>query len=363
MGGVLRSDSLFGHLTRMFGGQPENVATEALNYILNRSSVARRAFLQFARQADVELPDALLFRTQAVGGDQAIPDLVGADSGSRQVLIVEAKFWAGLTDRQPVAYLKRLPEQADGLLLFIAPAKRFETLWPELLRRCQKASAAIEQSPDDIATDDLRTKRIGPTRTLALTSWRAMLAYILRALETEGEYRAASDVQQLQGLCERMDSGAFLPLRSEELTSDTGVRIRQYCDIVNEVTRRAIAEGVVSVQGLRATAGDGWFLRYVKLPDIPGSLFSVRFDADCWAKWRATPLWLGFHTHREVRRWQKEALASLEIEQPPRLIVNGTNFLVPLHMPTGTEKQEVVSAVFEQVKEVAKLLRDYERAK
>lgn len=56
----MQYDSLFGHLASR-SGHPENVATDALNYILNRSSVARRAFLEYARQADVELPDTLMF--------------------------------------------------------------------------------------------------------------------------------------------------------------------------------------------------------------------------------------------------------------------------------------------------------------
>jgi hypothetical protein len=38
----------------MFTASPENVATEALNYILNRSSVAKHAFLQYCKQAELE---------------------------------------------------------------------------------------------------------------------------------------------------------------------------------------------------------------------------------------------------------------------------------------------------------------------
>ncbi len=154
----MQHDSLFGHLTGMFSSHPENVATEALNYILNHSSVAQRAFLQFVAQANVELPDTLLFRTQAVGDDDAIPDLVGTDSEARQVFLIEAKFWAGLTDNQPVTYLKRLPSQADGLLLFIAPALRFDTLWTELLRRCKNEDVA-EQSHNG-ATEEFRAIKI-----------------------------------------------------------------------------------------------------------------------------------------------------------------------------------------------------------
>ena len=42
--------SLFGHLVRQFTTFQENLATEALNYILARSLVARHALIQFIAQ-------------------------------------------------------------------------------------------------------------------------------------------------------------------------------------------------------------------------------------------------------------------------------------------------------------------------
>lgn len=44
-------------------------------------------------------------------------------------LLVELKFWAGLTDNQPVAYLKKLPTDCHSALLEVAPARRIESLW------------------------------------------------------------------------------------------------------------------------------------------------------------------------------------------------------------------------------------------
>jgi hypothetical protein len=349
----VQRDSLFGHLASR-SGQPENVATEALNYILNRSSVARRAFLQYAKQADVELPDTLLFRTQATGSDNAIPDLVGTDSESRQVFLIEAKFWAGLTDNQPVAYLKRLPAQVDGLLLFIAPALRFDTLWSELLRRCHNENVAVEESHNDIA-QDFRAVRVGPNHALAITSWRAILEYILRTLENGGEHSVASDVQQLQGLCERMDSHAFLPLSSAELTSNTGARIVQYCEIVDEATREAVAAGFASTEGLSYTRGAAYYGRYLLLA---GNQCLLHFSGELWGRLRATPLWLRID-HLQSKPWIKDALASLEREQPPRLISHGGYLLVPIELLTGAEKQAVVSDVSEQMEKVAKLLHDH----
>lgn len=350
----MQSDSLFGHLA-VKSSHPENVATDALNYILNRSKVAHRAFLNYVRQADVDLPDGLLFRTQGAGDDNAVPDLVGTDAKSRQVFLGEAKFWAGLTSNQPVTYLKRLPTEVDGLLLFIAPVRRFDTLWAELLRRCQNEGFAVEQPREDMAKE-FRAIKIESTRTLAITSWRAILLYILRALETEGEHDAASDVKQLQGLCNRMDSDAFLPLRAEELTSDTGRRIVQYCQIVDEAIEQAVAAGFASKANLRPTSRAAFSGRYFLLAE---RLCHLQFNGDLWGRLRATPLWLCVY-HDQVAPWIKDALVSLEREQPSRLLPAREHFLIPIDLPIGVEKQEVVSDVCDQMKEVAQLLREYE---
>ena len=324
--------------------------------MLNSSAVAKRAFLRYVAQTKVQLPGTLHFRTQAVGEDNAIPDLVGKDSESREVLLVEAKFWAGLTGNQPVTYLRRLPGEADGLLLFVAPARRFDTLWAELLQRCRNEDFAVEQSQNDIA-GELRAIEVGTRHTLALTSWRAILAYMLRALETEGERQTASDVQQLQGLCERMDSGAFLPLRAEELFSDTGRRIVQYCQIVEEVVREAEAAGVASTKGLRPTSSAAFYGRDFRLA---GHQCHLSFNGVLWGRLRDTLLWLRLD-HLQSKLWLRDTLVDLERKQPPHLIPGGNELFVPITLPTGVEKQEVVSAVVEQLMKVDKLLRDYER--
>ncbi len=81
----MQSDSLFGYLAARLSTHPENLATEALNYILNRSLTARHAFLRYARQANLALPSALVVQTQMSGDDKAIPDLVGLDEEGHQV--------------------------------------------------------------------------------------------------------------------------------------------------------------------------------------------------------------------------------------------------------------------------------------
>ena len=42
--------------------------------------------------------------------------------------MVESKFWAPLTPNQPIGYLRRLPVDREGMVLFIAPEGRYGTL-------------------------------------------------------------------------------------------------------------------------------------------------------------------------------------------------------------------------------------------
>jgi hypothetical protein len=58
---MTQSDRLFGHLALRFGVHPENLATDALTYILQSTPTARRALIETARTTGVELPDELSF--------------------------------------------------------------------------------------------------------------------------------------------------------------------------------------------------------------------------------------------------------------------------------------------------------------
>jgi hypothetical protein len=282
-----QGQTLFAYLATRFAQHPENLATESLHYVLVRSAVARTALRRFIAQADVTLPDSLLYRTQAGCEDGTIPDLVGIDDVGREVLLLEAKFWAGLTDRQPIDYLNRLPTTVPGLLLFVAPARRFATLWPELVSRCKMAGVPLE--PLKETGLGLLVVKVGNQRTLALASWSSLLGSLLVAMESEGETAAASDARQLIGLCERMDNESFLPVRSEELASSHGRRILDFCQLVDDVVDLAEESGLVSTDKLRASGGHGWYARNIWLAGC-GCL--LKFSARDWASERETPLWL-----------------------------------------------------------------------
>jgi len=335
-----------------FSSHPENIATESLHYILNRpSSRAKQAFIKYLQQTGVILPNDLIFQTQkGIEEDQAIPDLIGNDANGHSVVIVEAKFWAGLTAHQPITYLKQLPEHNDGILLFVAPAKRFRTLWRDLLSRCKDGLNDNIDLLDTTRTEEFWTVRINNHHVLALVSWRSLLSYVDNALKIAGETEAVSDVLQLHGLCARMDSNAFLPLRSEELTADIGRRIVQYNQLVSDLQAQARQEGY-EPGSLQGGYGRTFSLKF------HGHTVSFGFNPFCWEKLHSTPLWLHIGKENEIPVSIRKALEILERNTPPRLLreepqKENTNIFIPLELLIGSEKEGVIQHILIQLREI-----------
>jgi hypothetical protein len=346
-------DSLLGHIAMRFSSHPENVATESLAYILRRSPSAKRAFLGFIRYLGTNTASGLVFNSQDVGEDGSIPDLVASDTEGREIVILEAKFWAGLTDNQPVSYLKRLPSGQDAILVFVAPALRLTLLWNELVQRCLEANTPL--ADEKRHSSEAVVRAIGAHHRLALVSWRALLTHLNNEINSEGDLATVSDVRQLQGLCDRMDEDAFLPLRSDELAPSIPIRHIQLCRLVDDVANQVIAEKLASfVEGSRISYGVGIYKRPLRLLGF-GCVLQV--NSDHWAWRRETPIWLSIQDSQwKLSQIVKDTLAPLAIEDPPRVIYSDSEALVPLRLPVGVERSTVVEVLVDQIRTVVSLL-------
>jgi hypothetical protein len=181
----------------------------------------------------------LTFHTQASTEADGRPDLAGVDEHGKTQLLVEVKFWAGFTEKQPVAYLDQLPE--NGVLLVVGPQVRLQRLWAELGRRLREAKREyIERANVGVGCD---AHLVVGGRHLVLASWQR----ILHAIKTEahGEPAVVADVDQLLGLCQRQDDEAFIPLTSEELTSAVYRRVHEFGRVVDDVAQKLAGEGLV----------------------------------------------------------------------------------------------------------------------
>lgn len=347
---------MFGHLVSKFPTNAENLATEALAFVLERSTVAREAMVRFGQLCAPGLKGPLRFRAQDWGDDRAVPDLVGIGNTGATRLIVEAKFDAGLTDHQPVTYLQRLPRDEDGLLLTVAPGRRQTLLWDELVRRVK--AAGIECADERRPAEDLRSVRLTDRRTLAIASWPALLGMIGNSLAVHQD-PVRADLGQLEGLCARIEAEAFLPLSSADLTNDVARRLLQYLGLIRAVTDELHAQGVLRNASWSAGA-DGWWGRYV---DIEGWTCLVRLSAHSWATQAATPLWfqVGYQGKPRVTE-AVGALAPLLAERPTRVFDRGSaGFVdVALFLPVGRSEREVVEDLADQMQRIVTCIRTHQ---
>ena len=189
----------FGHLAARFSTSPENLATEALAFIVSRSAPMREALRRL-----VELPSLARFCSQP--GDQQgnIPHLVGLDGMGAERPFMENKFWAGLPENQPAGYLERLPAEGDGVLVFVVPTKRLS------IARTELASSAMNRArrlpnPEQLA-GELQFARLTYSTAIAATTWNAVLDTLEAAARASGETSAAADIVQLRSLCDAMDN-------------------------------------------------------------------------------------------------------------------------------------------------------------
>lgn len=348
------NNSLLAHLAYKFSGQTETTATEALGYILSRSEAARNALRDTLKTGGADVGPIVKVQTEVEISKAAKVDLIGFDTGEAKRALLEVKFWAGLTKNQPNTYLEELLKNEEpSALLFVAPESRQETLWPEVLRLANAGGFALSETtgtalPSAVVND-------GPHR-LMLTSWRAVLGAMASRASVDGDSAAERDILQLNALCEREDTEAFLPLLSSELGPQFARRMPQFIQLAEDAREHVKVKPFVSVTypTNSATNSHG---RYLTLLENVPVWFGVRYDL--WAKRGDTPLWLV--VRRTSFDWAadfnevKRCLGPLTIENPS-IVDTPEGILIPFFLPTGVERKEALESVAARIEKVCDLI-------
>ena len=326
---------------------PEPAATQSLAYILRFSPDLA------ASLTDLLWPD-VGFKLGHVESEQSFddvrPDLTIFDSEGQHRIFVENKFWAGLTDGQPVQYLAALPDDLPTGLVFIVPEQRIPAVWSELKRR----SSGDYEFGNESSSDRLTRLRMG-TRTMCITSWRHVLRLLERASPDEEVRR---DVLQLGGLAKFGEADGFPPLHGEEL-SDVNIprRTIHYCDLVEPIVAELKSRRFVRKTRLLPQAD--WYDtgRYFGVFKKTGLWLGVALVP--WRKTGISPLWLRVHPPRsESNDYSNLGEHYYRLEEHFEEVQNGKNAkYLPIRLKTGVERDEVIRDAADQVQQTAERLR------
>lgn len=337
------ADTVFAHIASSIS-QKENLATEALAFILNRSPAARVALDRYLLGLLEQVRPVARVVTQVAVGEESRPDLVLLAEDGHRLGYIEAKFWAALTAAQPVEYVRHLMESA-GTLLVLAPERRLPTLRLELRERLAIAGL----TPTDVTSTSMTS---GGVR-IGLLSWTKLLAVIRDAVADDRA--SSSDVHQLEGLVTRLDGDGFVPLTREDLDAvDVPRRMMALANLVNDIVEAAVSDGILSVKGLKATHFIHGTGRYAA---FKWAGMWLGLDHAAWAAWGRTPLWITFATGPWGRADQiRSCLQGWLNADPPRAYGDHRDIHVPVLLATGCEKERVVTSAVAQLRELDVLL-------
>ena len=337
--------TLLAYLVPRLTGRVEDAATDALAFILNKSAACRAALDRLLREADFNPEPVARVETQVTYQDGSRPDMVGYGRSDAKRLVVESKFWASLQKDQASGYFRQLQEPGPGVLLFIAPDTRIETLWAEIRRQMENGEGSVQLQLVQTAERARRAKVLGTEKHLMLVSWDLLLS----SLAAADDAQVASDIQQLRGLARYQDEEAFQPIHPEEMSLALPRRIRGLNRLIDGVVARGVHEDWMNTTRLNATPqreGYGRYFRFVDVASgkpIPGDLFMcVHYRR--WATSVETPLWLRIDSDVPVD------IGKLR-DMVPSLVAGKTTY-IPIFLKTGVEYERVLDDVVRQVRTI-----------
>jgi hypothetical protein len=351
----MTTEHVLGHLAQRFAISEENIATEALIWIVRQSFAARVALAGLASSVGAVLPDDLNYVGQVGNADTGRPDVVGFDDSGVERILIEAKFAAQLTAHQPMGYIERLPEDAPGLLLVVAPSVRMSSLWVELVSALPKdlpGSAIIPSADLDVPVARIA---VGGCRVLAIISWRHLILTVLNALNHSGEILLAQDAEQLLALTEVMDDSAYAPVRPGDYGPRSARQIQQLQVLIDDA-RTTVLQGSLIEKAGNSSHGRifyGWYLRSIATQKQLWFGFLPR----AWDRYAMSPLWIhvdvtDYWSHQRL----SHAVVSLNLPGAPGVFDDGPNFLIPLVIPHFASKNEAVDSLVRQLETVAEAI-------
>ncbi len=339
--------TLFSHIVRSkLEGQEENIAVEALGYILSRSEAARKALVEMMRAGEMSVNSIARVETQISMKKGARPDLVCYDGDGAVNVLIEAKSWAELTDNQPNQYLSQLSQERQepaAALLFVAPKIRLEALWQEL---CVKAKKDFELAVVS-DSDPVRSASIGCDGLyLQLVSWAYLLEGIARAACEEKDDAAEADVRQLRGLTDYANPDPFAPWSPGKLEYRFARRLEGLKRLVDDAANCGESGGFLK-KGNVKSGGQGGYGRLVWLGDVQ---FWFGIDVFAWAKFYKTPLWLRVGKGKYSQL--KEVQPSLQLIDPGERY----DIRIPIELPAGVVYDKMLYSVVKCLNGVARRL-------
>lgn len=297
--------SLLGQFYNRIKGSQEDIASEGLTYILKNSIGARKTLNQIIEINSGFRFSDLTFTTQNVGEKLERPDICGNDENGKEVLIIEAKFWASLTHNQPNGYLERLSN--NTILMFLVPTLRIRNVFEEVVNRINEIYSECE-----IDIENQKIKILTTGQIIIFKSWNEILNSIKSKLIEEQNQTLISDIDQIIGFCETIDTNSFQPISDEDLSPKIAKKINSYFDVVDKVVDE-LKNRNSEISGLRRQPQLYGYYKYFQIENFG---FAMCVKMDIWSEFADTPFWFSIKDDiSEKKIWNTTELFKRKCEK------------------------------------------------
>jgi len=317
-------ESLLSHIASNFISEYENVANSSIAYLLNKYPASREVLKNI-----LQIDDApSFFVTELSTKSNGRPDITGLDINGNKQIIIEGKFWANLTDNQPINYLKELSEK--GKLLFLVPQKRKISLKSEIKKRLN-----------------------GDDKKIYIFSWNEFLDLVEIENNKNHNQSLISDITQLKELCSKMDDEGMPPLSQSDLDPMNGRINYQLSNIIDECNPILREWEESNFKGTRTTSsmdGHGFYFRAF------GFGCQLCFSNYNWFTYEnSTPIWL--YIMDEEWKHQEKIYHHLNNFDTQNLFNDGCS-MYGIQLQTGMDKSQAICHITNKVREVLTKLNE-----
>jgi len=317
--------SLLSHIASNFIAEYENVANSSIAYLLNKYPTARSALSQLI---GCSVPD--YFITEHATQSNGRFDVAGLDGNGNVNMVIEGKFWASLTDNQPIGYLNELDNH--GVLLFLTPDRRLASLKAEI-------SSRLNNQYD---------------QRIQLSSWQNFLYYVEVENNKSYDENLASDLIQIKSLCLKMDTEGMPPISASDLDTNHARICSQFSDLISECNALLRKWEYADFKGLKTTSfqyGHGFYFKAFNFGCF------LNFSTHDWfTKESHTPFWLSIQN----LNWEKDYKLHHFLTQYDECNTYDEDnaSLYALTLETGMDKNATINHIVSKTKKVLIFLND-----
>jgi len=354
-----------------FSRQTENICSESLVLIINESPILKDLFREYIKELSkckIQLSELSNLRSQVSSQkDQSIPDIeIPGKNGN--YLLIEVKFWAGLTEHQPETYLSRINANGGGGLVFLCPDLRVASLINEVRRRLP--------SGFEIINDNLIN--IDENKQIIFIGWTTLIQRFWKVIYPSKEEETLFNLYQLKSVIEKMDTTGFIPIQPALFTPLVGVQRDQLIDLLDKIVDKL---DKLETSGLSYGGGRYSFMRFFKIKyanhHIPGLLL---YSSELWRQYGDTPLYFCLY-HNNWAAKNSNLVIEIPVIEDIFEKLNKSNFelirnaqfkgndngnnpisVIPLNVKTNVDQDSEYEFIKNQVEQILNVIEGEKRA-